>query len=256
MRLAYRTDGGAGSRARLGLIVLHVDETIEDEFRRLLTGLDGTALHVTRVRSGTDLTEQTLNAMATGIPAAAQLLPPEAAPDVIGFACTSGAAVLGPDYIARLIREARPRNDPGTFARSAITNPLTAVVAACRTLDIRRLGIVTPYVPRVSATLGTALETSGLTVCSFGSFEVATERRVARISPDSVHEAIIRVGQTSDCDGVFVSCTNLRTLAVLHEAERLLGRPVISSNQALGWHMLRLAGIDDHRSGWGRLLAG
>ena len=31
------------------------------------------------------------------------------------------------------------------------------------------------------------------------------------------------------------------------------GKPVLSSNQALAWHMLRLAGIDDGFAGFGRL---
>lgn len=254
MRLAYRTDGGNGTRARLGLIVLHVDETIEDEFRRL-AGCDGVTTHVTRIRSGTELTETTLNAMADRIPAAVDLLPPAAAPDVIGFACTSGATVLGPANVARLIRQAEPSDGAGRWRQSKITDPLTAVTAACQALGLRRLGLVTPYEPSVSAAIRSALEAAELTITAFGSFEVAEERLVARIDPESVYRAIIAVGQHSDCDGVFASCTNLRTLGVLEQAEQRLGRPVISSNQALAWHMLRLAGIDEPRPGCGRLLA-
>ena len=46
----------------------------------------------------------------------------------------------------------------------------------------------------------------------------------------------------ADCDGLFLSCTNLRTLDVIEEMEARLGMPVLSSNQVLAWHLFRLAG--------------
>jgi maleate isomerase len=45
-------------------------------------------------------------------------------------------------------------------------------------------------------------------------------------------------------DTVFISCTNLRALSIIRELESTLGKPVISSNQVLGWHCLRLANVD------------
>lgn len=252
MHLEHDIDGGAGARAWLGLIVLQADETIENEFRRLLD-MDGVALHVTRVASGVEVGEDSLAGLAEGIAGAARLLPVEVSPDVLGFACTSGATVIGPAQVARLIHEARAADAPGSFARSAVTDPLTAVMAACDALGVHRLGFVTPYVPAVSAAMRAALERAGLEVSAFGSFEVAREHRVARISPASVCDAIVRVGSAAGCDAVFASCTNLRTLEVLEEAERRLGLPVISSNQALAWHMLRLAGVMQPRAGAGRL---
>lgn len=254
VRLGYETDAGAGSRARLGLIVLHVDEIIEAEFRRLVD-LDGVAVHVTRVRSGTEVTAQTLQAMGARIPEAARMLPPTVPPDVVGYACTSGATVIGPEAVARSIREARPVDDPGTFAGARITDPLTAVKAACRALGVRRLGFVSPYIAAVSAAMRDALEADGLGIAAFGSFEQAEEHRVARIAPASIRDAILEVGRAAPCDAVFVSCTNARTLDVLAQAEERLGVPVLSSNQALAWHMLRLAGVGDCRAGLGTLFS-
>ena len=252
MRLGYEYDRGVGHRARLGLIVLHVDETVEPESRRLLD-LDGVALHCTRIRSGTEVTPETLQDMAARLPAAADLLPPAATFDVVGYACTSAATVIGPARAAELIRSARPGDGPAGFADTAITDPLTAAKAAFAALGVRRIAFVSPYIAQVSAAIRESLEADGLTVSAFGSFEQAEEYRVARIAPASVHEAILRVGAASDCDAVFVSCTNLRTLDVLQAAEDALGVPVISSNQAIAWHMLRLAGIDDRWPDRGRL---
>jgi len=252
MKLAYDMDNGSARRARLGLMVLHVDETIETEFRRLVD-MDGVAVHVTRVRSGAEVTAETLQDMAARIPEAARLLPPSAALDVVGYACTSGATIIGPDHVAQSIRAARPADDPGSFARTRITDPLTAARAACRALGVRRLGFVSPYIASVSAALRTALEAEGLEIAAFGSFEQAEERAVARIAPASIRAAVLRVGRSASCDAVFVSCTNARTLGVIEETERELGVPVLSSNQVLAWHMLRLAGIDDGPAAAGAL---
>ena len=252
MRLGYDYDRGVGHRARLGLVVLHVDETVEPECRRLLD-LDGVALHCTRIRSGAEVTPETLQDMAARLSEAAALLPPSAAFDVVGYACTSAATVIGPARAAELIRSARPDDGPAGFADTVITDPLTAAKAAFAALGIRRVAFVSPYIAQVSAVIRESFEADGLTVSAFGSFEQAEEYRVARIAPASVHDAILRVAEVSDCDGVFVSCTNLRTLEVLQAAEDHLGVPVISSNQALAWHMLRSAGIADRRPGQGRL---
>jgi maleate isomerase len=52
-----------------------------------------------------------------------------------------------------------------------------------------------------------------------------------------------------------VSCTNLRTAEVIEDAEARLGKPVISSNQALFWHIRKLAGLPVANNGLGRLFA-
>jgi maleate cis-trans isomerase len=52
---------------------------------------------------------------------------------------------------------------------------------------------------------------------------------------------------------VFVSCTNLRVASIIETAEARLGKPVTSSNHALAWHLLRLAGIQDCPENFGSL---
>jgi len=236
----------------LGLIVLNVDETIESEMRRMVS-LDGVALYCTRVRSGAELNERTIADIAARIPDAADMLPPETLMDVVGFACTSAATLIGPAKVAESILRARPDRSAGSFAATVVTDPLTAVKAACHHLGLRRLGFISPYIESVSAAMRAALEAEGLTISAFGSFEQSEERCVARITPRSVRDAIHRVGRAADCDGVFVSCTNVRTLEILEQAEEETGLPVVSSNQALAWHMLDSAGVAHCPAGCGRL---
>ncbi len=235
MSQGYDMTGPIGSRAVLGLIVLQADETIEHELRRCFPEND-VALYVSRVPSGAEVTLDTLAAMERELPRAAGLLPPSLRFDAIGYGCTSGATVIGPEKVGALIS--------GAAEVARTTDPLSAVRAGLAALGMRRIGLVSPYIDAVTAPLRAALKEGGVSVVRSVSFDESVEARVARIDPVSVAAAAEKVGKGADVEAVFLSCTNLRTLEVLESIEAVLGKPVISSNQALAWHMARLAGIE------------
>ena len=87
------------------------------------------------------------------------------------------------------------------------------------------------------------------------SFAQSDDFTVARISAESILDAVLQIGARDECDGVFVSCTSLRALQIIPTAESKLGKPVITSNQALAWHMARLAGLSGSVPGGGRLFS-
>ncbi len=232
-RAPYRLTGPIGTRATLGLIVLQVDETIEHDFRRLFPDLD-VALYVSRVPSGAELTPDTIAQMAHDLPTAAGLLPPAAQFDAVGYACTSGTTLIGADRVAELVQT--------TAQTNAVTNPLCASIAAFRALNVRRIGLVSPYIESVSQPMITAFEAAGIAVPNAVSFGEKVEANVARIDPASIIAAARQVAE--GVDAVFLSCTNLRTLDIIALTETDLGIPVVSSNAALAWHMAQLAGTD------------
>lgn len=243
MALPYRTDAGTGTRATLGVIVLRTDETLENEFRTLFPR-DGVALHHARIPSRDAVTPETLREMERDLPAAAALLSPAIPFDAIGYGCTSGATLIGRDRVAALIGDAHPA--------VRTTDPISAVMAACRALGVTSLGFLTPYVAEVSAAMRRLLEDNGFRIATFGSYEEADEHSVARIAETSTLDAVLQIGAEPRCEAVFVSCTNLRTLGIIAAAEARLGKPVLSSNTALAWHLGRLAGLEG-QDGPGRL---
>lgn len=242
MPVACEFDDGAGAAARLGLIVLSADETLEHEARTTLRDPEINLFHA-RIPSHPEVTPETLRLMEAALPDTAALLP--AGLDVIGYACTSGATVIGPEMVAALIGRHHPR--------AAVTDPLSAVLSALDFLGARRIAMVTPYVPEVTAPIRAALARSGIDVLADVSFACKEERTVARITEASTLAAIAEAGGAGGPDAVFVSCTNLRSFGILDRAEAMLDIPVISSNQAMIWHMLRLAGVDPAGRGPGRL---
>ena len=64
----------------------------------------------------------------------------------------------------------------------------------------------------------------------------------------------MRANAREDAEAYFISCTAVRSLEVIADLERDLGKPVVTSNQAAAWHSLRKLGIKDEIAGYGRLL--
>ncbi len=235
--MKFVTDGGLGTKARLGLIVLQTDQTIEHEFANLFVQQDDVALYAARIPNNMEVTPESLCQMSIDLPHTAGLLAPSFEFDVIAYACTSGATMIGEARVDELIRYSHPA--------AKTTNPLSASKAAFAALGISRIALVTPYAIDVTLQLQASLSGVGFEINAVATFDQMDDFTVARISADSILNAVMEIGARDDCDGVFVSCTSLRTLQILGKAEERLNKPVISSNQALAWHMMRLARISE-----------
>ena len=134
-----------------------------------------------------------------------------------------------------------------------MTNPFTAAVEALRRLDVSRMALLTPYRDELNLQMRGLFEKEGIEVPAMASFNVDDDNLVGRISPDSIESAVLEIGGHSSVDAVFVACTNLRIAETIHSLEKQLGKPVTSSNHAMAWHALHLAGLSNSQKGWGRL---
>ncbi len=242
--LAFRTDAGIAPRARIGLVALASDQTIETEFRQTVAQ-PGVGLYESRIYNANRITPETLRAMEREIGVGAGLILPGEALDVMAFGCTSATIVLGEAVVFGQLRTGRPE--------VACTSPPTAALAALARLGARRIAVLTPYRDDVNAAVAAFLERSGVSVAAFGSFSEDDDRVVARIDPASIRAAILDLGAAPGVEAVFVSCTSLRLVAEAASIEAALGKPVTSSNHAMAWHALRLAGIEDELPQFGRL---
>ena len=236
--MTYELDQGAGAGLRLGLILLSTDETLEYEARQVLAGREVNLLH-TRIPARADVTPEDLATMAGEMTATAALLPQGL--DGVAYACTSGATIIGPERVEALVQMAHPG--------VPVTNPLSSVVAALGELGMSRIAMVTPYVEEVTGPMRAALAAHGVETVSDFSFGQKEDRTVARITEASTRRAIVEAARKPGVEAVFTSCTNLRTFGILDAVEAELGIPVISSNSALMWRLLTLAG--QPAIGWG-----
>jgi maleate isomerase len=237
-------DEGIARRAAIGLLVLATDQTMEHEFRQLIRQ-PGVALYESRLWNDVDITPATLRAMRERIAPATRLILPGSKLDVVAFGCTSASMELGEEEVFRQIRSIRPE--------VACTTPVTAAFAAFKALSARRIGVLTPYSAEVNAGVRAYLTGHGVDGVAFATFDKRDDRDAARITPDSVAEGVKALARSTRLDCVFVSCTSLRLVEVVAEVEAATSLPVTSSNHAMAWHCLRLAGVRESVAGAGRL---
>ena len=243
--MPFEFDRGAAARARIGMIVLASDHTLEYEWRQIFANLDGVALYANRIYNSVTINAKTLAEMEARMTQSAELVLPGTPLDVVAYGCTSGTVVIGEDKVFARIREARPG--------VACTTPITGAVAGLKAMGCQRIALLTPYVEEVNQMLRRHIEARGIGVPVMGSFNHDNDDEVARISTKSLTDAMLDLGSSPDVDGVFVSCTSLRVVEIAEAVEKRLGKPVTSSNHAMAWHAMRLANIMEPVSGFGRL---
>jgi len=242
--LPFTTAGVIGARARIGLVVLASDYTIEHEFRAMIT-MPGVDLFMARIANDPRVTPETLAAMEPLLTETASRILPGDRVDVLAYGCTSASVVLGADRVSARLAEAKP--DTPT------SNPISAAFAAFNALGARRIGVLTPYRRDVNEQVRNYITRHGYAVPVFGSFNEEMDPVVATIDESSLVNAIDTIREGHELDAVFVSCTSVRLADAVAGIEARTGLPVTSSNHALAWHCLRLAGVDEAIEGRGKL---
>jgi maleate isomerase len=231
-----------GWRARLGRINPSPETVGDEEWRRLCPEgvmVVSTRMYIDKVDS------EGLTAMVTNVERAAKELASTRASAIL-MAGTAGAFNGGAGFDVELAR--RIQQASGVQA----TTTMTAVLEALRTLGIGKVAVATSYIAAVDAALAKALEQEGLRVHAIEGMGVLRSIDMGDLKPEATyefaHRAFSRAGQV---EGYFISCGNLRTLEVIRQLEQDFGKPVVTSNQAGMWKVLRMCGMEPPRSSEG-----
>ena len=242
MRPGIDFDGGRHPRAKIGFVVLAMEQTVEEDMVRLAP--PGVGVHFSRAPMANQVTAANLAAMVDGLAGAASLILPDGGLDVVCYACTSGSVVMGEDVVRAELSRGCPCAIPTTL--------VSGVFAALDALDVKKVVVAAPYldeVNRIEADYMADLGYEVLDICGLG---ITDDADMARVAPGYIRDFAISVDRP-DADAIFVSCGALRTVEVIDEIEAATGKPCVASNQAMLWHCLRLAGIDDRLEGQGSL---
>lgn len=235
-------DKGRHERAKIGFVLLAMEQTIEDDMFRLCP--PGVGIHFSRAPMANRISVSTLGAMAVGIGDAATLLLPEEDLDVVCYACTSGSVVIGEDRVFAELRRGKPNAKP--------TSLISSVMRALDTLCTRRIAIATPYLAEVNAIEHAYMKARGFEIVNIQGMAIENDVDMARVTPRTILEFAQSVDHPQ-AEALFISCGALRSIDIIDELEVKLGKPVVTSNQAMMWDCLRLAGIADRRRDCGRL---
>ena len=232
-----------GWRLRLGILVPSGNTVAEPDIPAMLP--DGVTFHVTRLKLVGSTREELLG-MTDKVEEGAALLA-DAGVDLVVFHCT-GVTMFDPDMEGKLkARIERASGRPATATSEAILN-------AFARLEVKRVVMVTPYVAMINQREVAFMAHHGITVLSETGLGIADARGMAAVEPGDWYRQVV-AHRDDSTDAYFLSCTNIRSVPVIAALERDLGKPVVTSNQAMVWNSLRRGGVKDPVAGFGRLLA-
>jgi maleate isomerase len=120
--------------------------------------------------------------------------------------------------------------------------------------DIRRIAVVTPYMPVADAQVRRFFADCGFEVVRLEGLKCASPVLIAHVSERELRDAVLRL-DGPDVEAIVQVGTNLAMARLAGEAEFWLGKPVIAINTATYRHALRQCGIDDNIAGFGSLLS-
>ena len=239
-----RFDAGRHPRGKIGYVLLATEQTVQDDVIRLTP--PGIGLHFTRVRNADSITVESLTDVAEDLARAASVVLPDGSLDVISYACTSGSLVLGEERVFELLAQGAPNAKTSSL--------ITGVIRALRAFEVKRVVVCTPYVDAVNQREVDYLEARGIEVAGIYGLGLEFDSQMVRVPPDFLTEyAVAASAKHPDADALFFSCGAMRSVEIVDELERRLGKPVVVSNQAMIWDCLRLLGVSDRIDGFGRL---
>jgi len=229
--------------ARLGLIIPSSNTTMEREFCTMLP--EGFSVHTVRLRLS-EVTVKGLAEMEKGIEEEALKLA-DAGVDVIGYGCTSGSLFrgLGHDQVI----EARIERASGLPAVATAG----AVVSALRALNIEKVAVATPYIDEINDLEKAFLSSNGFRVVELKGLGIKDNIRIGRLDSQASYELAMEL-RHDQAEGIFMSCTNFPTLDKIRQLEDAIRKPVVSSNTATFWAMLRGYGVSIKIKEFGKLI--
>ena len=226
-------------RAKIGVFVPFTNTNLEPDLA--LMRPDGVSFHFARL-GGYDADEIPDEDQMAGLGAADMDqeidLIAGVKPDVVLYGCTSATLSHGPVFDRDLSKKITAKSGAQTVTAAG------ALVNALNTMGISKIGFASPYVPSLNDRAIAFLQSEGFDVVARADIDGALGNdEQGALTPDQVYE----LGTRADDDAaqaVVLSCTDMRSVEIIDRLEQDLGKPVITSNQAMMFQTLQLAGID------------
>ena len=134
-----------------------------------------------------------------------------------------------------------------------VLGALACQAAIQRYGGIRRISLITPYMPSGDAQVRRSFSDNGFEVVNLLGLKCNSPLLMAHESPERLRRAVREVDDPS-VELILQVGTNLAFSRVAAEAERWLGKPVLAVNTCTYWQALRSNGIEDKLDGFGSLL--
>ena len=133
------------------------------------------------------------------------------------------------------------------------TTAASATTAALRLYGVKRLGILSPHPPMFEEHYIRFFVESGYDVVKLYRIDGPTTLAIAMVDEATIRTALQNLSDAG-AEAIVQVGTDLVMTRLADEAERWLGKPVLSVNAAMLWHALRASNIGDRLFGLGSIL--
>jgi len=131
--------------------------------------------------------------------------------------------------------------------------PPDAIAQALKTLDVRRIGVISPYMPLADRHVESWFSESGFEATVQG-LRAEVEDQIVNLTPAQLAAGFEGV-DGPDVEALVHVGTSIAMARLVEQFEQHFSKPVVSVNVACWWGTLRAAGIDDRIAGYGKLLS-
>jgi maleate isomerase len=229
-------DRDYGKLGRMGVLTPQANPTVESEFHVLLP--EGVAMLAGRLTSGAETPRQRLIDYIEQLDRCLDSFD-TLRPDVVAFACTGSAYLVGRDRELELLAAQSAR-----FG-APILSATQAIHEALQALGAQRIAVFAPY-PEFLLEAGREYWTRlGYEVAAHGRIVTrsADTRTIYELTSDIARERL-RELKPEDCDAVLLSGTGMPGLPLVLSHGDFTSRPVLSSNWCLAGRALAELGLE------------
>lgn len=166
--------------------------------------------------------------------------------DVCVFACTASSFLKGKGWDETFVTDGERR------IGVPVTTTVLSILEALNRLGKKRIALATPWKSEVNQRAVRYLELSGFDVVKV--FSSPVDRFRVNDQPPGFAYALAEKADDPNAEVLCLFATDLRSLGALSRLEKVLGKPVVSSNQAILFNALRILNYDQAISGYGSLL--
>ena len=236
-------------RARFGILVPFTNTNLEPDMTLMRPA--GVSMHFTRL-GGYDAEEvpdeDQMSAMGMSDIDTPLSLLHGARPDVILYGCTSATLSIGPDFDRDLAARITAQSGARTVTAAG------ALVHALKSLNVTKIGFASPYVRTINDRAVAFLASEGIETVSRADVTETLDNEGQGAMPPTAVADLARRADSPQAQAIVLSCTDMRSVEAIADIEAELGKPVVSSNQAMMYQATRLTGITDPIPGYGQLL--
>ena len=166
--------------------------------------------------------------------------------DLILFGCTSGSLVGGVGWDTKIIAQIED------ISKTKAITTSTAVVEVLKAFNFRKLTIGTPYIDEVNQLEKKFLEDSGFDVIDIVGLGYTTGAQLHEEDAEAAYN-FARKLKLDGADCIFLSCTDFHSLDAIKRLEKDIGLPVVTSNSASMWSVLKHLEIEADLGQYGKI---